>query len=131
MLKALAHACRHIQNAKKYGIPVVIAINKFATDTDAELQAVETASKDAGEFQITAVLRADDLSGCTHMCLYEQSRRMHGKTGNIDLARDVSVETLHAWPAFVFTSGAHGDARLPHLGCSLAENLMRAGCRGL
>ncbi len=44
-----AHACRHIQNAKKYGIPVVIAINKFATDTDAELQAVKTASKDAGK----------------------------------------------------------------------------------
>jgi len=41
-------ACRHIQNAKKYGIPVVIAINKFATDTDAELQAVKSAAKEAG-----------------------------------------------------------------------------------
>lgn len=42
-------ARRHIQNAKKYGIPVVIAINKFATDTDAELQAVKSAAKEAGE----------------------------------------------------------------------------------
>lgn len=48
LLNVSAHACRHIQNAKKYGIPVVIAINKFATDTDAELQAVKAASKDAG-----------------------------------------------------------------------------------
>ena len=53
-----AYACRHIQNAKKYGIPVVIAINKFATDTDAELQAVKTASKDAGRFNSSSGARS-------------------------------------------------------------------------
>jgi formyltetrahydrofolate synthetase len=40
--------CRHIHNAKQYGVPVVIAINKFATDTDTELQAVKSASFEAG-----------------------------------------------------------------------------------
>lgn len=40
---------RHIQNAKKYGVPVVVAVNQFATDTPAELEAVRQAAVDAGE----------------------------------------------------------------------------------
>ena len=31
----------HIDNLQKYGVPVVVAINRFGTDTDAELKAVE------------------------------------------------------------------------------------------
>ncbi|MBQ8566073.1 MAG: formate--tetrahydrofolate ligase [Clostridia bacterium] len=31
----------HIDNLHKYGVPVVVAINRFGTDTDAELKAVE------------------------------------------------------------------------------------------
>ncbi|MGB0505503.1 MAG: formate--tetrahydrofolate ligase [Pikeienuella sp.] len=32
---------RHIQNIKKFGVPAVVAINHFVTDTDAEVQAVK------------------------------------------------------------------------------------------
>ena len=31
----------HIDNLQKYGVPVVVAINRFGTDTEAELKAVE------------------------------------------------------------------------------------------
>ena len=31
---------RHIENVKSFGVPVVVAINHFVTDTDAEIQAV-------------------------------------------------------------------------------------------
>ncbi len=31
---------RHVKNVKGYGVPVVVAINRFITDTDAEIQAV-------------------------------------------------------------------------------------------
>jgi formate--tetrahydrofolate ligase len=31
---------RHIENMKAFGVPVVVAINHFVTDTDAEVQAV-------------------------------------------------------------------------------------------
>jgi formate--tetrahydrofolate ligase len=41
---------RHIENAKKYGVNVVVAINKFKTDTDAEIEAIRKASLDAGAF---------------------------------------------------------------------------------
>ena len=32
---------RHVENMKRYGVPVVIAINKFPTDTEAELKTID------------------------------------------------------------------------------------------
>lgn len=45
---------RHIANLKKYGVPVVVGINRFATDTDAELEVVcEEALKAGGKAQLS------------------------------------------------------------------------------
>lgn len=41
---------RHIENAKKFGVNVVVAINKFKTDTEEEIQAIRSAALDAGAF---------------------------------------------------------------------------------
>ncbi len=41
---------KHIENAKKFGVEVVVAVNRFKTDTDAELAAVRDASISAGAF---------------------------------------------------------------------------------
>lgn len=62
---------RHIENIKKFNVPVVVAVNKFATDTDAELEAVRA---EALTFGAAAVI-------CEH----------HGKggAGAIDLAKAV------------------------------------------
>jgi methylenetetrahydrofolate dehydrogenase (NADP+)/methenyltetrahydrofolate cyclohydrolase/formyltetrahydrofolate synthetase/formate--tetrahydrofolate ligase len=40
----------HIKVARKFGIPVVVAINAFTTDTEAEWQLIREASLDAGAF---------------------------------------------------------------------------------
>lgn len=39
---------KHIRNAKTYGIPVVVAINKFSTDTDAEIAVIREEAIAAG-----------------------------------------------------------------------------------
>lgn len=39
--KGCANLGRHIANTKGFGVPVVVAINHFGTDTDAEIQAVK------------------------------------------------------------------------------------------
>lgn len=39
---------RHIENMKSFGVPVVVAINHFVTDTDAEVDAVKAYVKDQG-----------------------------------------------------------------------------------
>jgi len=52
-LKAgFANLARHIVNLRKFGVPVVVAVNRFAADTDAELDFVKKAV--AAEFGIKA-----------------------------------------------------------------------------
>lgn len=50
--KAVVTGCsnleRHVKNVKKFGVPVVVAINRFITDSAAELKAVEATCKKLG-----------------------------------------------------------------------------------
>ncbi len=39
--KGISNLGVHIENMRKYGVPVVVAINKFGTDTEAELKYIE------------------------------------------------------------------------------------------
>ena len=39
--KGIVNLGVHIENMRKYGVPVVVAINQFGTDTDAELKFIE------------------------------------------------------------------------------------------
>ena len=39
--KALVNLQTHIENMKKYRVPVVVAINRFGTDTEAEIEIIE------------------------------------------------------------------------------------------
>jgi len=49
---AVAKGCdnlkRHIENVAKFGVPAVVAINRFVTDTEAEVQAVMAAAESMG-----------------------------------------------------------------------------------
>ena len=44
-VQAVKNGCdnlgRHVENVKSFGVPVVVAINHFVTDTDAEVQAIK------------------------------------------------------------------------------------------
>eukprot|EP00036_Acanthoecidae_sp_10tr_P010866 CAMPEP_0182926062 /NCGR_PEP_ID=MMETSP0105_2-20130417/10805_1 /TAXON_ID=81532 ORGANISM="Acanthoeca-like sp., Strain 10tr" /NCGR_SAMPLE_ID=MMETSP0105_2 /ASSEMBLY_ACC=CAM_ASM_000205 /LENGTH=980 /DNA_ID=CAMNT_0025063935 /DNA_START=111 /DNA_END=3050 /DNA_ORIENTATION=- len=48
--KGSANLARHIANAVKFGVPVVVAINRFHTDTDAEIEVIRNAAIAAGAF---------------------------------------------------------------------------------
>ena len=50
----LANLARHVANLRKFGLPVTVAINRFDTDTAAELAFVETAV--AREFAVKTVV---------------------------------------------------------------------------
>jgi formate--tetrahydrofolate ligase len=39
--KGCSNLGRHVENVKSFGVPVVVAINHFVTDTDAEVQAIK------------------------------------------------------------------------------------------
>ncbi len=46
--KGLVNLEKHIENMKKYNIPVVVAINKFITDTEAEIVAIREFCNELG-----------------------------------------------------------------------------------
>lgn len=48
--KGTSNLIRHIENAKKYGVNVVVAVNQFHTDTLAEMEAIRTNALQAGAF---------------------------------------------------------------------------------
>ncbi len=54
--KGLANLGKHIENLHKFGIPAVVAINAFASDTDAEHRLIESYCKEHGcEFALATV----------------------------------------------------------------------------
>jgi len=48
--KGCVNLVKHIENLKKFGVNVVVAINKFKTDADAEIEVVRQAAMAAGAY---------------------------------------------------------------------------------
>ncbi len=46
--KGCANLLRHIENLKQFGVPVVVAINHFATDTEEEIEIIRRAAAEHG-----------------------------------------------------------------------------------
>jgi methylenetetrahydrofolate dehydrogenase (NADP+)/methenyltetrahydrofolate cyclohydrolase/formyltetrahydrofolate synthetase len=67
---------KHIANAKMYGVPVVVAINKFETDTDAEIAVIREEAIAAG---------AEDAVPANHWA--------EGGAGAVDLAKAVMTSS--------------------------------------
>lgn len=73
--KGIVNLEKHIENLQKYQVPIVVTLNSFVTDTDAETKFVEDFCKERGcEFALSKVWE-------------------HGGEGGIDLANKV-LETL-------------------------------------
>ncbi len=78
--KGMINLVTHIENMRKFGLPVVVAINRFGTDSDAEIAAVE---KLCGEMGVPVSLTEIFAKG---------------GEGGTDLARKV-CETIENHPA--------------------------------
>ena len=46
--RGVANLTRHVRNVKKFGVPCVVALNRFITDTDEELAVVRAACRSEG-----------------------------------------------------------------------------------
>ncbi len=54
--KGIVNLKTHIENMQKYGVPAVVAINRFGTDTDAEIAVIEEFCREMGvEVSLTEV----------------------------------------------------------------------------
>jgi formyltetrahydrofolate synthetase len=70
--KGLPNLLQHIENALKFGVTVVVAINRFKDDTDAEVELIRKRAKDTGAFDVA-----------------ESRVWMEGAAGGAELARAV------------------------------------------
>jgi len=75
--KGCANLGRHIENMKKFGVPITVAINHFIADTDAEIEAVKAFAKSQGV----------EAFKCTHWA--------EGSKGTEALAKHVVELTQH------------------------------------
>ena len=71
LLRGCANLGRHIENLKRFGVPALVAINHFTSDTDGEISALKTYVEGQGSEAII----------CTHWA--------EGSQGTQDLARRV------------------------------------------
>lgn len=46
--KGIVNLKRHVENMKQYGVPVIVTLNRFATDTEEELSVIADACKEWG-----------------------------------------------------------------------------------
>ena len=100
---------RHVENARGFGVSVVVCINRFAGDTDAELQAVREAALAAG---------AVDAVVCTH--------HSDGGAGAVALAEAVAKACAAAdTSAFKLTYPA--ELSLRDKITAVAKQIYRAG----
>ncbi|MCV0380301.1 MAG: formate--tetrahydrofolate ligase [Nitratireductor sp.] len=58
-----ANLGRHIENVKQFGVPAIVAINHFHTDTDAEIEAVKAYVAEQGEEAILCRHWAEGSAG--------------------------------------------------------------------
>ena len=73
--KGIVNLEKHIENLHKYGVPVVVTLNSFVTDSDAEIEFVKSFCEERGcEFALSKVWE-------------------HGGEGGVELAKKV-LETL-------------------------------------
>ncbi|KAG2180594.1 hypothetical protein INT44_003598 [Umbelopsis vinacea] len=70
--KGCANLMKHVENAKKFGVSVVVAINRFTSDTQAELDLIRDKALEAG---------ANDAIACNHWA--------KGGAGAVDLGEAV------------------------------------------
>lgn len=68
--KGCCNLARHVENARQYGVPVVVACNRFAADTDAELAAVKEAALQVAmlDFLSSCVAHAHQLATTCYVC---------------------------------------------------------------
>lgn len=80
MVKGFDNLARHVENTRKFGVPVVVAINKFSADTPAEVNLLRQLCAEIG---VKAFI-------CDHWAL--------GGKGAVDLAKNV-VEMIENEPS--------------------------------
>lgn len=76
--RGIANLARHVENMGKYGLPVVVAVNHFTSDTEAEFAAIRDAMAELGTEAISCTHWADGGAGAEALA-HAVVRRIEGR----------------------------------------------------
>ncbi|MCA4918334.1 MAG: formate--tetrahydrofolate ligase [Roseomonas sp.] len=65
--RGISNLARHVENMGKFGLPVVVALNRFTSDTDTEIAAVQAAIQAAGAEAILCTHWGDGAKGAADL----------------------------------------------------------------
>jgi len=68
------HLARHVENVGKFGIPVVVGLNRFTSDTEAEIAAVQEAMRALGTEAILCTHWGDGAKGAVDLAMAVKAR---------------------------------------------------------
>ena len=67
MTKGFANLTRHVENLRRFGVPVVVAINRFPTDSDEEIDFVRKLCSEVGVVALPCTHYADGGKGAEQL----------------------------------------------------------------
>lgn len=79
---------RHIENVRQFGVPVVVAINRFGTDTDQELGVVSEIAQQQGAQAVICTHWADGSAGAVELAEKVVALTEHGSANFAPLYAD-------------------------------------------
>ncbi len=75
--RGIANLARHVENMGRFGLPVVVALNRFSSDTDAEIAVVRDAMAERGSEAVLCTHWADGAAGAEALA-HAVLRRLSG-----------------------------------------------------
>jgi len=99
LAKGIVNLDKHIENIKKYGVPIVVTLNSFVTDTKAEYEFIRKHCEDAGcEFALANVWKDGGKGGIdlAHKVLntFETKPSNFAPLYELELSVEEKIETI-------------------------------------
>jgi len=97
--KGVVNLGKHIENIGKFGLPVVVAINRFMSDTDAELKTIEDYCKSLGAEFSTAEVFAKGGDGGVELAeklvsVLDKNEASYAPLYDVNLSIKEKIETI-------------------------------------
>jgi formate--tetrahydrofolate ligase len=97
--RGLPHLAHHVKNVQQFGVPVVVALNRILSDTDAELQMVQDY---AGKLGVKVILTevwakggaGGELLANEVLALLQQKTAAYAPLYSVDLPIKAKIETI-------------------------------------
>lgn len=118
--KGFVNLKKHIENMQRYHVPVVVAINAFITDTDAEIELLQKMCRDLNVTAINTQIwekgsaGGEDLARAVNEALTQPAdfQPLYDKHDRVENKIEAIVKTIYGGKNVVFSNKAQKDLKM-------------------